>query len=118
MKSLKILSIIFSMILIAPLSGCSQNHAEGINIGNLERSYKRVNFIIANTSGKSGNILFWIDQDGYNKCEHVFGIKPNNRHKISIKCNTLQSSAFNVYAVWVNAAKEYRNRASVAIRLK
>ncbi len=89
--------------------------AEGLSIGNLTSSDRTVSFRIANDSGKSGDVVLWIEQDGLASCERVTEVRAHYSYTIRFYCPTLRSGRFTLRYGW---AADYREKALVAERIE
>lgn len=93
------------------LAGCG---AENLSIGNLSTSGTRISFRIANDGGVSGDVVFWVEQNGLEFCEHVTRILAHRVHTITLGCPSLHAGQFVVRVFWASAK---RDRALVATRI-
>lgn len=70
----------------AVLSACS-NRAEGLSTGNFVWRGDVFEFVVANSSEKSGDVVSWFEQNGAQYCESIFHMPANSRIVVTRSCN-------------------------------
>lgn len=102
-----------SLCVVAPLlTACG---AEGLAIGNLAQDAERISFKLANDSGRTGDVVFWIEQDELTSCERVAHVDARHSYDIKMACGTMRDGRFYVRFAW---ASDVRERALVAERIE
>ncbi len=80
--------------------------SRGLAVGNLKATPRVAIFTIANTSSRSGDVLIWIEKNGFKKCVSVFSMKAN--WKISnarLPCD-IGAGKLEIVALWANSNKK------------
>ena len=104
------------LVMCVNIAGCGKakdlGNAEHLTIGNFENYGASESFIISNSHPfKSGNIVFWYEQDGIDKCIYSIQIEGNAKKKVTTSCTALTEGDIRYIAAWADSVPK---RASIA----
>ena len=87
----------------------------GLTIENLSANGNTVEFKVANSTSKTADAVFWVEQDGFERCSIVTLIKQKTTHNIRFRCGSLREGSFHLYPGW---ASDYAKRAAISTRVE
>lgn len=89
--------------------------SSGLNMSNINATTRSVQFTIANSSEKTGDVLVSVQQGDIERCRYLVPIKANERlNGVKMPCPVAVGD-FRMKAVWANSD---RDRAAAANRLR
>lgn len=73
---------------------------EDLMIDNLQVVHQNFTFRLANISGRSGDVLLWVEQDEFRLCESIIHAEAHSSYNIALRCPTLQPGKLLLQAAW------------------
>jgi hypothetical protein len=93
------------MIALAVIGGLAGGGRKNLDLGDLYVAGNVVKFRIANTGKTTGDVVFWVTQNGNEMCNRYATIKAGYTHPISVRCDPLQNGKLSVHHKWASADK-------------
>lgn len=88
--------------------------SKGLKIGNITGSGTRVEFKVSNTSSKSEDMVFWIEQNGVEKCNRITRVRSGFTHTVKFRCANLNVGKYSLRYKWASSDKA---RARISTRI-
>lgn len=107
-----IIRVVSFLLIPLMLAACSKDI--GLEVGNMTMKGGRYQYIIANTTNKSGDVVSWFDQNGVRHCEVLFSMSPKSRMTVSGHCQSVEAGDLNHGYAW---ATDRADIAAIAVRI-
>lgn len=103
-----------AFIVLVVIGMFSGGGAKDLSVGNIVGSGTRLEFKLANSGNSRGDVVFWVEQNGIEKCNHIFRVAANKRYNMRVTCRNLRPGDFSLRYAWASGQKK---RASISQRV-
>ncbi len=78
------------------------NMSKDIELGNVAAVGNYVTLRVANSGGREGDALVWLEQNDVRMCEHVVRLTARRSYTVRLRCPTLRNGHFRIRTQWAS----------------